>query len=87
MKRLAIHAVHVVGELAGEVEDGLLEVGVRVDVRLLRWLDGHGRSHNIAAECCVASRCGREPDFGSRASKAGGEMVAGRSEGSTLMWG
>ena len=87
MKRLAIHVVHVVGEVAAEVEDGLLEVGVVVDIRLLRWLDGHGRSHNIAAECCVASRCGREPDFGSRVSKAGGEMVVGRSEGSILMVG
>ena len=82
MKRLVHHAV-----LAGDVEEWLLEVGVGVDVWLLRRLDGHCRSHNIAAECCVASRCEREPDLGSSASKAGGEMVEGRSEGSSLMVG
>ena len=48
MKRLVHHAV-----LAGDVEEGLLEVGV--DIWHLRRLDGHCRSHNIAAECCVLS--------------------------------
>lgn len=82
MKRLAIQVI-----LAGEVEEGLLEVCVGVDIWLLRRLDGHGRSHNISAECCVASRCGREPDLESSASKAGGEMVVGWSKGSILMVG
>jgi hypothetical protein len=82
VKRLVHHVV-----LAGYVEEGLLEVGEGVDVWLLRRLDGHCRSHNISAECCVASRCGREPDLGSSASKAGGEMVMGRSEGSILIVG
>lgn len=49
-------------------------------------LDRHGRSHNIAAECCVWSR-GERVDFSSRSMMAGGmckgDMV---SMGSCLMW-
>lgn len=81
MKRLVHH------ELTGHVEEGLLEVVEGFDVRLLRRLDGHCRSHNIAAECCVSSRCGSVADLGSSASKAGGAMVVGRSVGSCLMVG
>ena len=58
-----------------------------VEAVLLLLLDRHGRSHNIAAECCVWSSrervvCG----LMSRFSKAGGRDVGKvASEGSCLM--
>jgi len=83
-KRAGIH------HEAGDVEEGLLRLGEGLDeVRfpLLVLVDGHCRSHNIAAECCVASSCGSGAGFESRISKSGGEMVAGRSLCSCLIEG
>jgi hypothetical protein len=47
--------------------------------------DRHGRSHNIAAECCVRSKSER-PAFESMPSKVGGRFVENvDSVGSCLM--
>ena len=64
-------------------------MGVGFEVRFPLWLlvDGHCRSHNIAAECCVTSSCGSGAGLGSNISKSGGEMVVGSSFGSILMSG
>lgn len=53
---------------------------------LLRLLDRHCRSHNIAAECCVWSGSESMDGLESRLSKAGGRMVGKVwSVGSCLM--
>lgn len=49
-------------------------VGVEV-LLLLRRLDRHCRSHNIAAECCVGSSGESRADFESELSKAGGRAL------------
>lgn len=58
------------------------------EVVCLLGLDRHGRSHNIAAECCVGSSGERDDGLMSRVSvKAGGRSVGWvMSMGSCLMW-
>ena len=73
------------------VHQEVIEVEAKVGwllLELLRWLDRHCRSHNIAAECCVESRSESVFGLASGSSKAGGRVVGkARSLGSSLMMG